>query len=172
MPMRRLVILVPSLIVLGVTLIAALPWGIPAPSRFVLALLPVVAITHFTLIRAGLVPTPIAFAAGLMLDVLTYGPLGYWAAINVAAQMLAALAAPGAMASQIARSALVGSLVAVMTVIGWAIASLAFNEVVAWRPLAVGAVLAILAHPVLAALARPFERELVRRVPLQLDRGG
>ena len=54
--------MLPAGVVLIATLMAALPWGVAAPMRFALMLMPVVAIIHFTLLRPSLIPTPVAFA--------------------------------------------------------------------------------------------------------------
>lgn len=170
--MARISLALPSGVVVLLTLMAALPWGVTTPSRFALSLLPVLAIIHFTLIRPTLVPTPVAFACGLMLDVLTYGPLGYWAGINVCAQMLSALAVPSGDGRAVVRAILVGVLLAVMSLLSWAIASLTFNEVAAWRPIAVAVAIAGLCYPLLVRLSRPLERALAANEPLHLEPGG
>ena len=56
--------------VVALTVLSALPWGVAAESRFVLPLLPVVAI-HYWVLRehAQMVPEWFVFACGLLLDV-------------------------------------------------------------------------------------------------------
>ena len=73
------------------TLIAALPLGVPAGDRFFLPLLPVVAVHYWTLRHDAWLPEWVVFLAGLMLDILTHGPLGYWAFIYLLAHLTATL---------------------------------------------------------------------------------
>lgn len=92
--MQRLSKLVPAMIVALLTLAAALPWGAPVAARLALMLLPLIAIVHFACARGPSVPAPLAFGCGLVLDVLTHGPLGFWAGLNTAARILASPLAP------------------------------------------------------------------------------
>jgi hypothetical protein len=55
-----------------------LPWPIDAQARAALPLL-VLPVVHWTAFRApGLLPAPVALAAGLLADVVGDTPLGYW----------------------------------------------------------------------------------------------
>ena len=138
-------------------LIAALPWGLPSEDRFFLPLLPVIAIHYWSLRYPAMIPEWFVFVTGLGLDILTHGPLGYWALIYLAAHSIAVLSEPFGRSGQVARVALfVPSLLAVAA-LAWAVSSVYFFEWADWRPFALGAGLAaiggLLIIPVLHVLA-------------------
>lgn len=154
MPALRYVVPLSSIILL--TLIAALPWGLPSEDRFFLPFLPVVVIHYWGLRRPELVPEWFVFASGLCLDILTHGPLGYWALVYLAAYALGVLCQPYANNGQMARIGLfVLSLISVAFA-AWAAASLYFVEFADWIAFARGAglagVAAILILPLLYVL--------------------
>ena len=73
--------LIPALTIIVATVLVALPWGMAAENRFLLPLLPLIVIHFWTLRRPGDVAEWWVFVAGLSLDILTNGPIGYWALI-------------------------------------------------------------------------------------------
>jgi rod shape-determining protein MreD len=63
-----------SMIVSMLLLAAPRPFGpVPAP------LLPVMVLHFWTVARPGLIPAPLVFLTGILLDLLTGAPLGFWA---------------------------------------------------------------------------------------------
>ena len=142
MNLSRLVAPIGSVALL--TLIAALPLGIPAGDRFFLPLLPVVAIHYWTLRHDAWLPEWVVFLAGLALDILTHGPVGYWAFIYLFAHLIATLGSRTRPETTLARLALLGLAIAMVTVVAWAVASIYFFEVLDWAPYVTGAVLASL----------------------------
>jgi len=169
---------VPVLIVLALTLLTALPWSAHFGNAFgaagsfgaapdyaaqalatAAALLPVSAIYFWSVRRPQLMPAGAAFACGLVLDVLTQGPLGVW---SVAALLAASMgrrtrrAEPryGWLRSAIhlamalaGAAALVGGL---LSLYAW--------QVVPLRPLGVAAAATVLAYPLLAGVLRGLDR--------------
>ena len=135
----------------ALTVLSALPWGVAAESRFVLPLLPVVAI-HYWVLRdeADMVPEWFVFLCGLLLDVLTNGPLGFWSLIYLLAFALARLSTGWAREGVMARWLLLLAALALLSFCAWIISSLYAVDVADWRPFAWGAVAAGLAHPLLA----------------------
>lgn len=169
MPALRYIVPLTSIILL--TLIAALPWGLPSEDRFFLPFLPVIAIHYWGLRRPERVPEWFVFMAGLCLDTLTHGPLGYWALVYLAAYAFGVLSQPFGNNSFLARTGLfVASLLAVAFT-AWAAASLYFVEFADWMAFARGAglagVAAILIVPLLYVLegrkAPPDNASLMRR---------
>ncbi len=169
MPALRYIVPFSSIILL--TLIAALPWGLPSEDRFFLPFLPVVAIHYWGLRRPELVPEWFVFMAGLCLDTLTHGPLGYWALVYLAAYAFGVLSQPFGNNGFMARCGLfVVSLLAVAFT-AWAAASLYFVEFADWMAFARGAGLAgcaaVLIVPLLYVLDRrkaaPDNTSLMRR---------
>lgn len=79
--MSVVLLVLPSVLVLLTVLIATAPWGAPAGAGFVLQVLPYM-VAHVFLARGkGFVPSPVVFAAGLITDIASQGPLGFWALI-------------------------------------------------------------------------------------------
>lgn len=135
------------------TLLAALPWGLPSNDRFFLPLAPVVAIHYWSLRHDALMPEWAVFAAGLTVDILTHGPLGYWSLIYLLAHMFALWSAPLAGNGTAARLALLAAALAAVAAVGWAVASAYFLEMADPIPYATGAGYAFLiALPLLAVL--------------------
>jgi rod shape-determining protein MreD len=150
LPALKYIVPLSSIVLL--TLIAALPWGLPSEDRFFLPFLPVVAIHYWGLRRPELVPEWFVFMAGLCLDTLTHGPLGYWALVYLAAYASGVLSQPFGNNSLMARTGIfVISLIAVAFT-AWAAASLYFIEFADWKAFARGAGLAGFAAIVIVPL--------------------
>ncbi len=164
--------LVAPLSVLVLTVLSALPWGVPAGSRFVLPLLPVVAIHYWVLReRADLVPEWFVFSCGLLLDVLTNGPLGFWSMIYLLAFLLATLSIGWAREGAFIRWLLLLAALAILSISAWLISSLYAVELADWRPFALGGVAAGLSHPLLAFILRGTRSRRERRNNVLFERG-
>lgn len=81
----------PPALVLLLALVAALPFGMRSELRFVLPMLPAFVVLAWNTRRRNAVPEWGAFLAGLLLDAVSQGPLGYWALLYLVAYVLAAL---------------------------------------------------------------------------------
>ena len=138
------------------TLLAVLPWGLPAEDRFFLPLLPVIAIHYWALRHDAVIPEWFVFLAGLVLDTLTNGPLGYWSLIYLIAYSVAVISAPLASRGQGVRMALFAVALLIVAGAAWVISSIYFLEAVDWRPYLTGAAFAgvgaLLIVPILHAL--------------------
>jgi rod shape-determining protein MreD len=143
---------VPILSVVLLTLISALPWGLPADDRFFLPLLPAAAVYMWTLNGKGWLPEWAVFAAGLMLDILSQGPLGYWALIYLLAHLMATMTSESALTSKLGRVGVLVSALVGLAAIAWAVGSLYFFEVLDWTPYATGAIFAAVVAMALAPL--------------------
>jgi rod shape-determining protein MreD len=85
-------------------LIAAAPGGQGAFP--VAALVPVMVIYYWVVTGAGGLPFVLVFAAGIVLDAVSYGPFGGWALVYVAVALLAATVAEFAHVSLVHRCAM------------------------------------------------------------------
>ncbi len=169
--MRDLIRLVPAiLVVLTLTLIAAAPWGIGAHSRFVLPLLPLLAIVHLAVRRPETMPAGLVFAAGLMLDVLTHGPLGYWPLVFLAGHLAALNLSQRSRETMPRRMVWVAAVLAVVVLVEWLVSSLYFMQPAAWKPIAGAALIAVVAYPLLALILDGLSLQDRGRRPLQLER--
>lgn len=171
MNLSRLIAPIGSVAVL--TLIAALPLGIPAGDRFLLPLLPVIAIHYWTLRHDAWLPEWVVFLAGLALDILTHGPVGYWAFIYLIAHLTATLSARLHVESSLDRLLLLGLAIVVVTFAAWATASIYFFDLLDPLPYATGAVLAsICALFVILPLLRLLDGAAEPGRSMRLTRGG
>lgn len=142
--------LFPSLVIAALTLLSALPWGLPPEIRFVLPLLPLAAI-HYGIVRgSGRVAEWYVFLVGLTLDVLTNGPLGYWPALYLTGYGLSTLLAPRARQLKFGGWASLVIVTACLSVVIWAVSSLYFFEIADWRPLAIASFAAAAMYPLIA----------------------
>jgi len=152
--------------------LAALPWGLPTEDRFFLPMLPVVAIHYWALRRHQALPEWSVFLAGLLLDVFTHGPLGYWPLIYLSAYTLGVVEETAGRKSQLLRLGLFAASLALVAALGWAIASIFFLEVADWRPYARGAGLAALAAIVIVPLLHVLDAPEATMDGQPLKRGG
>lgn len=154
--MSALRYLFPLTSILLFTLVAALPWGLPTEDRFFPPFLPIVVIHFWGLRRPELVPEWFVFAAGLCLDILTHGPLGFWALVYLTAYALGVLSAPYGDSGRFARVLLFLLGLAAVAFTAWTVASIYFLEVADWRAFVRGtwlaAAAAIVIVPVLHVL--------------------
>jgi rod shape-determining protein MreD len=152
--------------------LSALPWGLPAESRFVLPLLPAVAI-HYWVLRgkADTVPEWFVFLVGLLLDILTNGPLGFWSLIYLLTYVTAALSAPFCHGGPVQRWAMMFAAMLLVTSLAWAASSLYSLQIADWQPFAWGATTAAIAHPLLAFLFRAVDSSPPRRSNVLFERG-
>lgn len=172
--MRELIRRIPAiLLVLILTLVAAAPWGIGAQTRFLMPLLPLLTIVHLTLRRPETMPAGLVFAAGLLLDVLTHGPLGYWPLVFLAGHLAASSLSQRARETMPRRMLWVAAVMAVVVLVEWLISSLYFMQPAAWQPIAGAAFAAVVAYPVLAFILDGLSSQGGgRRRALQFERGG
>lgn len=137
-----------GLMVLFAVVIAAAPWGLPEEATFVLPFLTLLLIFVFSATREKLIPAWLAFLAGLVTDILTAGPLGYWAFLYTlcfAAARLMAYRAPALSLMMLwLQFLLVSTLVAGA---GWALASLYYLRPIDGWPMALGALAVMFACP-------------------------
>ncbi len=145
---------IPALTIIVTTILVALPWGMAAENRFFLPLLPLIVIHYWTLRRPELVAEWWVFLAGLSVDILTNGPIGYWALIYLlgfaAAQLSTQLSGDGLLA----KWGLSGVTLMGLTAIAWAVSSLYHFEFADWWPYASAAVAAALIYPVFGVVLR------------------
>lgn len=150
--------IVPSLVLFLAVVVAAVPWVLPSHASFILPLLLIIIVYVLTLQRRQVLPSLSVFAAGLLMDILTAGPLGYWAFIFLLTHTLAALYAKRDSKPGFGMLWLVFGATAVVTSIsGWALASLYFVRVIDWQPMLIGGAVAVALFPL---VAWPMRRSL------------
>ncbi|MDX2258895.1 MAG: rod shape-determining protein MreD [Hyphomicrobiaceae bacterium] len=134
---------------------AVVPWpGGGAAAQVFATLLPALVIHYWTLRGSDGLPVGVAFAAGLVVDVLSGGPLGFWALVYVAAWLAARLSQPWRDSTPLGRWALTALAIAGVVAIAWAVASLWLGRPGPIEDLALGGLWAGLLYPLLAAPLR------------------
>lgn len=157
--------------ILLLTVLAALPWGLPSEDRFFLPLLPLVAIHYWTLRHPQLIPEWLVFVIGLCLDVLTHGPLGYWSLIYLVGYFCAVVSEPYAHTGPLVRLAFWLTAMMATTLAAWGVSSIYFLEVADWRPFARGMAFAVVAGAFLVPLFRAIDPDKAAHNNPQLSRG-
>jgi rod shape-determining protein MreD len=162
---------VPALSIAVLALIAVLPWGLPPDARFVLPLGPFIAIHYWASRHPDRLSEWVPFAAGLAVDVLSNGPLGYWSLIYLVGYMIAVEAHLVTATGPAGRWLVFLASLALLVTAAWLIASLYYLELADWRPFAWAALLAGLAYPACALVLRSLDPDPVRRSNDRLARG-
>ncbi|MEQ1719057.1 MAG: hypothetical protein ABL907_24235 [Hyphomicrobium sp.] len=170
--MKPLSYIGPFLSIAMLTVLAALPWGLPTEDRFFLPMLPVVAIHYWALRRPEFLPEWFVFLSGLLLDIFTHGPLGYWPLVYLAAYTLGIAGGEAGAKGIWMRLALFAVSLGVVAVAGWAVASVYFLEFADWGPYVRGAWLAAGAAFVIMPLLHFIDTTPAVRDLQPLTRGG
>jgi len=148
--MSPLARLVPAASLAALVLAVILPWGVPSSSRFMLPLLPLVAIYCWVLRAPALMTEWVVFPAGLLVDVATDGPLGYWALVYLLGHALTVLSAPLAGGGAVARWLLFVAVLTGVSVLELLLSSLYFGAWADAGPLVRAVVLVAAAYPLVA----------------------
>lgn len=138
----------PALIIFFAVIICAIPWGLPDGATFILPLVTATPIFYLSAQPDRTVPVWLAFLAGLATDILTAGPLGYWALIFLFTHGLAKAYRQTTSAEGFgALWAGFALTLVVVAALGWALASLYFVRFIDWRPMVIGTCAATLLFP-------------------------
>ena len=163
---------VPLASVAVLTLVAALPFGMPADVRFYMPLLPYTVIHYWAVRRPTLMPEWGVFLAGLVTDALTHGPLGFWSLMFLIG--VVAVDAPRDLPDWCAIGRW-GSFCVTLLVLGvcqWLVASIYFVEWADWKPMLLAVIIAVLSYPVIGLALRPLQRLWARSENAAMTRGG
>lgn len=161
----------PIVTVLLLVLISVMPWGLGPNFQFAMPAMPFTAIHYWTRARDGHMATWMVFLAGLTVDVLSYGPLGYWALIYLSGLTLTILlqgssSDPGSITGLASFS----FVIACLLFVAWALASGYFMRRIDWSPMLWAAVLLALTYPLVHLILAPIERWAARPRALNLER--
>lgn len=162
--------MVPALTVLVLVLVSVMPWGIGPGFHFALPAMPLLAVYFWARAQSRLLPTVFVFAAGLVVDVLSYGPLGYWSLVYVAGLGLAGLSARFGGGGNLSQWFGFAVVMAGLALLAWLLASVYFVRFIDWRPMAWAAAVLPLAYPFVQALLGPVDRWMAGPRALNLER--
>ena len=140
--------IVPSLTVFIAVILASVPWGLPDDATFILPLAAIMTVFCWRAIPGAHLPAVIAVVFGLLLDVTSGGPLGYWALLALAAASVGTHSQPFASRSDWSPLWLVWTgLAATLAVSGWLIALLYYFRWIDWWPIGLGAAASVILFP-------------------------
>ena len=141
--------ILPALSVLFMVLSTAVPWGLPADATFILPLVVVTMVFSWRAIPGAVMPEAEVMLLGLLTDVTTGGPLGFWALLCLIACGVGGRARIFGERHDLSTLWLVWiGLAGALAAFGWLLASLYFFRWVDWWPIAFGAVASIALFPV------------------------
>lgn len=141
--------ILPPLSVLVAVFAAAVPWGLPADATFILPLVVVMMVFCWRALHSATLPAYAAVLLGLLTDITSGGPLGFWALMCLIAANAGDRAPSLHDGRDVGRLWLIWSLVATgVGLIGWLLASLYFLRWIDWWPIAFGAGASIAIFPV------------------------
>lgn len=144
-----------ALALLAAVIVAAVPWGLPGETTFILPFLTLLLVFLFSSPRRTMMPAWLVFLAGLATDILTAGPLGYWAFLYTLCHALARSMAHRMPARSVAVLWLQFTLAAAISAsAAWGLAALYYLRVIDWWPIALGAIAATLLCPFVALTLR------------------
>ena len=139
-----------ELSLLGLIALAHLPFGLPSDAGFVMPVLIVALVFTWSLNAAQNIQPWLIFSLGLIADVLSSGPIGYWPLYYLSAQALSIWIGGNPTNSGFIFS-WIGFLFTafITTFLAWAVASVYFTHSVDLRPMIIGAGLIGAAYPLI-----------------------
>lgn len=149
---RPRALITPALSLAALTLFALLPWGMSAQARFVLPMLPLVPICYWGIGHRGWLASPLIFACGLAVDVVTRGPIGFWAMIFLLGNLAAAAVPVFWTLSSLRRWVAFTATCAGLAGVQWAAASAYFLSAADLKPFLFALAILSLSYPVFGAL--------------------
>jgi rod shape-determining protein MreD len=139
----------PALSVLFAVVATAVPWGLPADATFILPLVAVMMVFCWRTIPGAALPPAGAVGIGLLADLLSGGPIGYWALMCLIGATVGGRAGSLRESSDFVLHWLIWSaLVTVLAGFGWLLASAYYFRWIDSWPIAFGAMTSIVLFPV------------------------
>ncbi len=156
--------ILPAASIVVAILATAVPWGLPSDATFVLPLIVVMMVFGWRAIDGAHLPPIAAMLLGLLTDVTTGGPLGFWALIALMASSAAKRTPPFIDRWGYGVLWLIWiPLVTALAGFGWLLASLYFFRWVDWHPIALGAAVSVVLFPAVLSLLLAIKRVSVPR---------
>jgi rod shape-determining protein MreD len=173
-PNGILAAVIPTLSVVPFALVSIMPLHAPYWAAFALPLVPLAAIYNWARHRPDLLPAPIVLLFGLFVDLVTDGPLGYWAALYILTYAFATERNRHEEDRTFVVMVEFLRVLMVVTAAGWVVASLYFWRLFDPVPFAVAIVLGAVIWPIVDYFLGPIVRWLTldRTAPAILRQGG
>ncbi len=138
----------PAVSVLLAVLATAVPWGLPADATFIPPMVVLTMVFCFRALPGTVFPLTLALLLGLLIDILSGGPLGFWALMALIAANAGARAPSAGDSQDRNRLWLVWAGVAASVgVLSWLLGSLYILRVIDAWPIAFGAAVSMMLFP-------------------------
>ncbi len=139
----------PALSVLFAVIATAVPWGLPADATFILPLVVVMMVFCWRAIPGTALPPAGAAGLGLLADLMSGGPLGYWALMCLTASTVGGKPGSLGQGREFSTHWLIWiALVTALGGFGWLLASAYYFRWIDWWPIAFGALATMVLFPV------------------------
>ena len=140
----------PALTVLALIAFDHLPLGLPPITGFIIPSIIIALIFIYSLTSPKNLPPWLIFTLGLIADILSSGPIGYWPLYYLSAQALSFWFARNPINSGLLLS-WIGFLFTafVTTFLGWTVATLYFVRSADWQPMIIGASIVTISYPLI-----------------------
>ena len=132
----------PTCLVVLAVLMAAAPLAASVEIDVVLQVMPYMLAHLFLARRKGVVPSPVMFAAGIAMDIITNGPLGFWALIYLFGVLIARQLPRGLTSTQSGRVSGLLLIVFALAAAQVGLASLFRLAWIDWHPVLAGTLMA------------------------------
>ncbi len=153
----------PALSVLFAVLATAVPWGLPGDATFILPMVVVMMVFCWRALPDTVFPPYLALLLGLLTDMMSGGPLGFWALMALIGASVGGRTASLADSQDRNRLWLVWAGVALLIgVLSWLLGSAYFLRWIDPWPIAFGALASILLFPVVLRLLIWIKRGRLR----------
>ena len=140
--------ILPALSVLVAVLATGIPWGLPADATLIPPMVVVMMVFCWRALPGTVFPAFLALLLGLLTDLMSGGPLGFWALMALIAAHIGGRTAPLASSQDRNRLWLVWAGVAVLVgALTWLLASLFLVRWLDLWPIAFGTLVSILIFP-------------------------
>jgi rod shape-determining protein MreD len=141
--------ILPALSVLFAVFATAVPWGLPANATFILPLVVVMMVFCWRALPGVTLSPVVAMLLGLLTDIMSGGPLGFWALLVLIASSAGTYARIFGVDREMGPLWLIWTgLAAGLACFGWLLASAFFLRWVDWWPIAFGAAASVALFPV------------------------
>ncbi|MGI9478908.1 MAG: hypothetical protein ACR2PI_19560 [Hyphomicrobiaceae bacterium] len=140
--MNIILAVLPTCLVFMAVLVAAAPLGASVEAGLVLQVMPYMMAHLFLARRKGVVPSPVMFAAGIAMDIISNGPLGFWALIYLFGVLIARQLPHGLTNSQSGRVSGLLLIVFALAAAQVGLASLFRLAWIDWHPVLAGTLMA------------------------------
>lgn len=141
--------ILPALSVLLAVLATAVPWGLPADASFTLPLVVVMMVFCWRIMPDAVLPLTACMLLGLLTDVMSGGPLGFFALMALIAASIGGLLRFTLEPRDLWPLWFVWSALALtLGVLGWLLGSLYFFRWIDWWPILFGTLTSIMLFPI------------------------